>query len=35
VVAFPKNSKAIEMLTGAPSEVDQNQLDDLHISINK
>lgn len=35
VMAFPKNSKAIEVMTGAPGEVDQSQLDDLHIQIKK
>ena len=32
VIAFPKNSKATEPLTHAPSEVDPKQLDELHIA---
>lgn len=31
VIAFPKNSKATEPLTHAPSEVDPKQLEELHI----
>ncbi len=33
VIAFPKTQKAICMLTGAPSEVDKRQLDELHIKV--
>lgn len=33
VIAFPKNSKATEPLTHAPSEVATKQLEDLHIKI--
>ena len=33
VVPFPKNQKAEEPMVGSPSEVDQKQLKDLHISI--
>ena len=35
VIAFPKNSKAVEPLTGAPAAVAPKQLEDLDISINK
>ena len=35
VIAFPKNSKAVEPLTGAPAAVAPKQLEDLGISINK
>jgi len=33
VIAFPKNSAAVSPMDDAPSFVDQNQLDDLHLSI--
>ncbi|GAJ25479.1 aspartyl-tRNA synthetase [Liquorilactobacillus sucicola DSM 21376 = JCM 15457] len=33
VIAFPKNSKASEPLTDAPSTVAQKQLDELHLDI--
>ena len=33
VIAFPKNSKGIEVLTSAPSEVDPKQLTDLSLEI--
>ena len=33
VIAFPKNSKATEPLTHAPSEVAPQQLEDLHIEV--
>lgn len=35
VIAFPKNSKGVEVLTGAPGMVDQAQLDELDLKINK
>lgn len=33
VIAFPKNSFAVSPMDKAPSEVDQKQLDELHLSI--
>ena len=33
VIAFPKNSKARDLLMGAPSTVNQQQLDDVHIML--
>lgn len=35
VIAFPKNSKAVEPLTGAPTPVSQKQLDELGISLDQ
>jgi aspartyl-tRNA synthetase len=35
VIAFPKNSFAVNPMDDCPSEVDQKQLDDLHLSIVK
>ena len=33
VMAFPKSQNAMDMMADAPSEVDQRQLDDLHIRL--
>ena len=33
VIAFPLNQRAQDLLMGAPSEVTQRQLDDLHIRV--
>ena len=35
VVAFPKNQKAQCLLSGAPAPVDKDQLEELHIMVNK
>ena len=35
VVAFPKNQKAQCLLSGAPAPVDDNQLEELHIRVEK
>ena len=35
VIPFPKNSKGVEPLTAAPGTVDQEQLDELHIDVQK
>jgi aspartyl-tRNA synthetase len=34
VIAFPKTQNALDPLFGAPDVVDQEQLDDLHLTIN-
>ena len=33
VITFPMNQKAQDLMMGAPSEVTQKQLDELHIAI--
>ncbi len=33
VIAFPKNQRGIEVLTGAPGALEEKQLEDLHIEI--
>ena len=33
IIAFPKNKKARDLLMGAPSVVDKQQLDDVHIKL--
>ena len=33
VIAFPMNKNAQDIMMGAPSEVEQKQLDDVHIMI--
>ncbi len=35
VIAFPKNSKARDLLMNAPSVVSKQQLDDVHIKVNE
>ena len=35
VIAFPKNSKASEPLTGAPRPVTKGQLEDAHVKVDK
>jgi len=35
VIAFPKNKKAQSTMDGSPAEVDQEQLNDLHIKLKK
>ena len=34
VIPFPMNKQAQDIMMGAPAEVSQKQLDDIHISIN-
>src|ERR1700722_11713299 len=34
VIAFPKNGKAEDLMLGAPSEVTEKQLKDVHIKLN-
>ena len=35
VIPFPKNSKGIEPMTEAPGTVDDQQLEDLHLTVKK
>ena len=35
VIAFPKVQTATELMSGAPTEVEQKNLDELHIAIVK
>jgi aspartyl-tRNA synthetase len=35
IYAFPKSGNAQDLMTGAPSEVSKEQLDELHIKIVK
>jgi aspartyl-tRNA synthetase len=33
VIAFPKTASAVDLMTNAPSPIDQRQLDELHLRI--
>lgn len=33
-IAFPKNNSGRDMMLDAPSELDQKQLDELHLTVN-
>lgn len=35
VIAFPKNQRGVEVLTGAPGPLEQKQLDELHIETRR
>ncbi len=35
VIAFPKTQSALDLLMGAPSPVDDKQLQELHLRLNK
>ncbi|GAG03918.1 unnamed protein product, partial [marine sediment metagenome] len=33
VIAFPKNNKAKDLMTGAPSEIEESILEECHIEV--
>ena len=35
VIAFPKTAAAVDLMAGTPIEVDQRQLDDLHLRVGR
>lgn len=35
VIAFPKNNRGVELMTGSPAEVDHKQLRELHVQVTK
>ena len=35
IIPFPMNKNAMDVMMGAPAEVEQKQLDDVHIAIVK
>ena len=35
VIAFPKNNRGVELMTGSPAEVDPKQLRELYVQVTK
>ena len=35
VIAFPKNNRGVELMTGSPAEVDHKQLRELYVQVTK
>jgi aspartyl-tRNA synthetase len=33
VIPFPKTQKGLDLMTGAPGDVDERQLRDLHVKV--